>query len=51
VRIPLPAVIHCTSPAVILPLFAERVAVLDGAGEDVGDGLDAAMRVPGESLR
>ncbi len=30
-------------------LVAERVAVFDGAGEDVGDGLDAAMRMPGES--
>jgi hypothetical protein len=24
--------------------------VLDGAGEDIGDGLDAAMRMPGESF-
>ena len=28
---------------------AHAVAVLDGAGEDVGDGLDAAMRMPGEA--
>jgi NAD(P)H-hydrate repair Nnr-like enzyme with NAD(P)H-hydrate epimerase domain len=29
---------------------AERIAVLDGTGEDVGDGLDAAVRVPGETF-
>src|SRR5579859_500095 len=29
--------------------IADAVAVLDGAGENVGDGLDAAMRVPGEA--
>ncbi len=28
---------------------ADAVGVVDRAGEDVGDGLDAAMRVPGES--
>ena len=28
---------------------AEAVAVLDGAGEHVGDGLDAAVRMPGEA--
>ena len=28
---------------------AHAVAVLDGAGEDVGDGFDAAMRMPGEA--
>ena len=32
-----------------LALVAEAVAVLDFAGQDVGDGLDAAMRVPGEA--
>ena len=30
-------------------LIAHAVAVFDGAGEDVSDGLDAAMRVPGEA--
>ena len=30
-------------------LVAEGVAVGDFAGQDVGDGLDAAMRVPGEA--
>jgi hypothetical protein len=31
------------------PLVAEAVGVRDVAGENVGDGLDAAMRVPRES--
>ena len=30
-------------------VVAHAVAVLDGAGEHVGDGLDAAMRMPGEA--
>ncbi len=30
-------------------VIAEAVAVGDGAGEDVGDRLDPAMRVPGKS--
>ena len=30
-------------------LVAERVAVRDLTGEDVGDGLDAAMRMPGKA--
>ena len=30
-------------------VVAHAVAVLDGAGEDVGDGFDAAMRMPGEA--
>ena len=30
-------------------VVAHAVAVFDGAGEDVGDGLDAAMRMPGEA--
>ncbi len=29
--------------------IAEAVAVLDRAGEHIGDGLDAAMRMPGEA--
>ena len=32
-----------------LALVAEAVAVLDGAGEHIGDRLDAAMRMPRES--
>src|SRR5579863_2737607 len=46
---PRPAVIHCTSPAPSAPV-AQAVAMLDGAGEHVGDGLDAAVRMPGEPL-
>ena len=46
---PLPAVIHCTSPAPSIAAVAEAVAVLDGAGEHVGDRLDAAVRVPREA--
>ena len=30
-------------------VVAHAVAVLDGSGEDVGDGLDAAVRMPGKS--
>ena len=30
-------------------MIAHAVAVFDGSGEDVGDGLDAAVRVPGKS--
>jgi hypothetical protein len=30
-------------------VVAEAVAVLDRAGQHVGDGLDAAMRMPGEA--
>ena len=30
-------------------VVADAVGVVDGAGEDVGDGFDAAMRVPGEA--
>ena len=44
--IPLPAVIHCTSPAPSAAVVAEAVAVLHRAGQHIGDGLDAAMRVP-----
>ena len=46
---PLPAVIHCTSPAPSIAAVAEAVAVLDRAGEHVSDGFDAAMRMPGEA--
>ena len=46
---PLPAVIHCTSPAPMRAAVAEAVAVLDRAGEHVGDRLDAAVRVPREA--
>ncbi len=30
-------------------VVAHAVAVFDGSGQDVGDGLDAAMRMPGKS--
>jgi hypothetical protein len=30
-------------------LVAQAVAVVDGAGQDIGDGLDAAVRVPGKA--
>src|SRR6266852_3444712 len=67
---PLPAVIHWTSPAAMAPRFPmlspcstvpartyvtityvlaaipHAVAMLDGPGKDVRDGLDAAMRMP-----
>ena len=45
---PLPAVIHWTSPAAMAPLVPHAVAVIHGAGEDVGNGLDSAVRVPGK---
>ena len=47
-RMPLPAVIHCTSPAPSAAAIAEAVAVLDRAGQHVGDRLDAAVRMPGK---
>ena len=43
---PLPAVIHCTSPGGHAALVAQAVAVRHLAGQHVGDGLDAAMRMP-----
>ena len=46
---PLPAVIHCTSPGVDDPGVAHAVPMLDPAIKHVGDGLDAAMRMPGEA--
>ena len=46
---PRPAVIHWMSPAADGAVVAHAVAVLDGAGQHVGDGLDAAVRVPGEA--
>ncbi len=48
---PLPAVIHCTSPPADGARVAQRVGVIDLALEHVGDGLDAAMGMPGESRR
>ncbi len=45
---PLPAVIHCTSPGPDHAPVAQAVAVVDLAAQHVGDGLDAAVRVPGE---
>ena len=46
---PLPAVIHCTSPPRMAPAFPRESRVVDLALEHVGDGLDAAMGMPGES--
>ena len=46
---PLPAVIHWTSPAAERAVVAQAVAMLHGAGEHVGDRLDAAVRMPRES--
>ena len=31
------------------PVISHAVAVLDSSGEDIGDGFDPAMRVPGET--
>ena len=50
-RIPAPAVIHCVSPLVMTPAAAVGVAVLERAVDHVGDGLEAAMRVPRRALR
>ena len=47
--IPLPAVIHCTSPARDGAAIAHAVAVLHGSGQHVGDRLDPAMRMPREA--
>ena len=46
---PLPAVIHCTLPGPSTPVIAEAVAMRDRAGEHIGDRLDAAMGMPGET--
>ena len=46
---PLPAVIHCTSPGADDAPVAQAVAVLHRALQHIGDGLDAAVRVPGEA--
>ena len=46
---PLPAVIHWMSPAPSWPAIAEAVAMLHRAGQHIGDGLDAAMRMPGKA--
>src|SRR5271169_1918819 len=48
---PIPAIIHCRSPAVIFPLLPKLSPVLNRAGQDVGDGFDAAMWMPGKSGR
>ena len=48
--IPLPAVIHWTSPGVMIAPVPHAVAVLDAPLEDVGDRLDPPVRVPGEAL-
>ena len=46
---PLPAVIHCTSPAPSTPLLPRLSPWSTVAGQHVGDGLDAAVRMPGEA--
>jgi NAD(P)H-hydrate repair Nnr-like enzyme with NAD(P)H-hydrate epimerase domain len=46
---PLPAVIHCTISRSHLALVAQAVAVFNGAGENIGDGLDTAVRMPRKS--
>ena len=47
-RMPLPAVIPLYIAGTRRPLVAEAVLVLDRTGEHIGDGLDAAVRVPRE---
>ena len=47
---PEPAVIHWVSPSVIVPPPPWRVLVHEDAVDDVGDGLEAAVRVPGGAL-
>jgi len=49
-RMPLPAVIHCTSPA-SCGLCCRAIAVRNFTGKHVGDGLDATVRVPGKPAR
>ena len=46
---PLPAVIHCTSPAPSVPRLPRLSPCSTGAGEHVGDRFDAAMRMPREA--
>ena len=45
-RMPLPAVIHCVAPFSIEPAAAVGVLVQERAVDDVGDRLEAAMRMP-----
>ena len=45
---PRPAVIHCVAGAERAAV-AEAVAVLDRARKYIGDGLDAAVRMPGKT--
>ena len=48
-RMPLPAVIHCTSPAPSVPRLPRLSPCSTSPAEHVGDGLDAAMRMPREA--
>ena len=46
---PRPAVSHCVSPRPKRGRRAERVGVVDQAAAHERDGLEAAVRVPGEA--
>ena len=46
---PLPAVIHCTSPAPSVPRLPRLSPCSTVPAQHVGDGLDAAMRMPREA--
>ena len=46
---PLPAVIHCTSPAAMAPWLPMLSPCSTVPGKNVGDGLDAAVGMPGEA--
>ena len=50
-RMPAPAVIHCVSPLVMTPPPPFESGVLEDAVDHVGDGLEAAMRMPRRALR
>ena len=50
-RIPAPAVIHWVSPLVMTPPPPFESLCSNVAVDHVGDGLEAAMRVPGRALR
>ena len=49
-RMPAPAVIHWVSPLVMTPPPPLESLVLEDAVDHVGDGLEAAVRVPGRAL-
>ena len=46
---PLPAVIHCMSPGSDGAVISHAVAVFHGSGENICDGFDPAVRVPGKA--